>query len=111
MRLLTVVMHVIRQEGIAYEVLQWYICRMEAWFAADADMISLKAWDQASFFPFYVISCELLLLHSYQFELSENNNVVEVVYVLDGNINFLCITMKFIEETFNSCLDNFTSKM
>ncbi|KAK6154083.1 hypothetical protein DH2020_013722 [Rehmannia glutinosa] len=35
-----------RQEGLAYEVLQWYLCRMEAWFAADADMISLKAWDQ-----------------------------------------------------------------
>ncbi|CAA0814529.1 Probable polyamine oxidase 4 [Striga hermonthica] len=35
-----------RQEGLAHEVLQWYICRMEAWFAADADMISLKAWDQ-----------------------------------------------------------------
>ncbi|KAL7135350.1 hypothetical protein ABFS83_11G088700 [Erythranthe nasuta] len=36
----------LRQEGVACEVLQWYICRMEAWFAADADMISLKAWDQ-----------------------------------------------------------------
>ncbi|XP_059641525.1 probable polyamine oxidase 4 isoform X2 [Cornus florida] len=36
----------LRQEGIAQEVLQWYICRMEAWFAADADMISLKSWDQ-----------------------------------------------------------------
>ncbi|KAL9344113.1 hypothetical protein Peur_064544 [Populus x canadensis] len=36
----------LRQEGLAYEVLQWYICRMEAWFAADADMISLKSWDQ-----------------------------------------------------------------
>ncbi|XP_043716268.1 polyamine oxidase 5-like isoform X2 [Telopea speciosissima] len=36
----------LRQEGLAHEVLQWYICRMEAWFAADADMISLKAWDQ-----------------------------------------------------------------
>ncbi|CAI9753270.1 unnamed protein product [Fraxinus pennsylvanica] len=36
----------LRQRGLAYEVLQWYICRMEAWFAADADMISLKAWDQ-----------------------------------------------------------------
>ncbi|KAF5737719.1 polyamine oxidase 4 [Tripterygium wilfordii] len=36
----------LRQEGLAYEVLQWYICRMEAWFAADADMISLKNWDQ-----------------------------------------------------------------
>jgi hypothetical protein len=40
--------NVFRQEGLAYEVLQWYICRMEAWFAADADMISLKSWDQAS---------------------------------------------------------------
>ncbi|KAK4490443.1 hypothetical protein RD792_001120 [Penstemon davidsonii] len=39
----------LRQRGLAHEVLQWYICRMEAWFAADADMISLKAWDQASF--------------------------------------------------------------
>ncbi|KAH9738532.1 putative polyamine oxidase 4 [Citrus sinensis] len=36
----------LRQEGLAYEVLQWYICRMEAWFAVDADMISLKCWDQ-----------------------------------------------------------------
>lgn len=36
----------LRQEGLAYEVLQWYICRMEAWFAVDADMISLKTWDQ-----------------------------------------------------------------
>ncbi|XP_022883468.1 probable polyamine oxidase 4 [Olea europaea var. sylvestris] len=36
----------LRQGGLAYEVLQWYICRMEAWFAADADTISLKAWDQ-----------------------------------------------------------------
>ncbi|XP_022759403.1 probable polyamine oxidase 4 isoform X1 [Durio zibethinus] len=36
----------LRQEGLAYEVMQWYICRMEAWFAADADMISLKLWDQ-----------------------------------------------------------------
>lgn len=37
-----------RQQGLAHEVLQWFICRMEAWFAADADMISLKTWDQAS---------------------------------------------------------------
>lgn len=35
----------LRQHGLAHEVLQWYICRMEAWFAADADMISLKNWD------------------------------------------------------------------
>jgi polyamine oxidase len=38
----------LRQEGLAHEVLQWYLCRMEAWFAADADMISLQTWDQAS---------------------------------------------------------------
>jgi len=37
-----------RQKGLAHEVMQWFICRMEAWFAADADMISLKTWDQAS---------------------------------------------------------------
>ncbi|GMH07835.1 hypothetical protein Nepgr_009675 [Nepenthes gracilis] len=36
----------LRLGGLAHEVLQWYICRMEAWFAADADMISLKNWDQ-----------------------------------------------------------------
>ncbi|KAL3525102.1 hypothetical protein ACH5RR_013474 [Cinchona calisaya] len=36
----------LRQVGIAHEVLQWYICRMEAWFAADADMISLRNWDE-----------------------------------------------------------------
>ncbi|XP_019419803.1 PREDICTED: probable polyamine oxidase 4 [Lupinus angustifolius] len=36
----------LRQNGLAHEVLQWYICRMEAWFAADADMISLQTWDQ-----------------------------------------------------------------
>ncbi|KAL9266199.1 putative polyamine oxidase 4 [Drosera capensis] len=36
----------LRQGGLAHEVLQWYLCRMEAWFAADADMISLKNWDQ-----------------------------------------------------------------
>lgn len=39
---------------MAYEVLQWYICRMEAWFAVDANLISLKCWDQASE-PFYSI--------------------------------------------------------
>ncbi|KAF5203485.1 Polyamine oxidase, partial [Thalictrum thalictroides] len=36
----------LRQEGLAYKVLQWYICRMEGWFASDADTISLKYWDQ-----------------------------------------------------------------
>ncbi|KAK1322470.1 putative polyamine oxidase 4 [Acorus calamus] len=44
------------QVGLAYEVLQWYICRMEAWFAADANMISLKSWDQASSLSEHVLS-------------------------------------------------------
>ncbi|KAI3881542.1 hypothetical protein MKX03_035620 [Papaver bracteatum] len=36
----------LRQEGTAHNVLQWYLCRMEGWFAADADSISLKYWDE-----------------------------------------------------------------
>lgn len=36
----------LRQEGLAHKVLQWYLCRMEGWFATDADTISLKCWDQ-----------------------------------------------------------------
>ncbi|KAG5622976.1 hypothetical protein H5410_008194 [Solanum commersonii] len=50
----------LRQEGLSHEVLQWYICRMEAWFAADADTISLKTWDQASVFSFTVFINSLL---------------------------------------------------
>lgn len=46
-----------RQEGLAYEVLQWYICRMEAWFAADTEMISLRAWDQVNICPFFYSFC------------------------------------------------------
>lgn len=37
-----------RQEGLAHEVLEWYICRMEGWFSTDADKISLNSWDKAS---------------------------------------------------------------
>eukprot|EP00252_Welwitschia_mirabilis_P007574 TRINITY_DN1908_c0_g1_i1.p1 TRINITY_DN1908_c0_g1~~TRINITY_DN1908_c0_g1_i1.p1 ORF type:complete len:415 (-),score=90.38 TRINITY_DN1908_c0_g1_i1:249-1493(-) len=36
----------LRQTGLAHKVLQWYLCRMEGWFAADADSISLKGWDE-----------------------------------------------------------------
>ncbi|KAH7285193.1 hypothetical protein KP509_33G017300 [Ceratopteris richardii] len=36
----------LRLEGLAYKVLQWYICRMEGWFAADADKISLHCIDE-----------------------------------------------------------------
>ncbi|CAN6455277.1 unnamed protein product [Victoria cruziana] len=41
----------LRQEGLAHKVLQWYLCRMEGWFAADADTISLKNWDQEVLLP------------------------------------------------------------
>jgi polyamine oxidase len=37
-----------RLQGIDDQVLQWCVCRLEAWFAADADEISLKNWDQVS---------------------------------------------------------------
>lgn len=40
-----------RLEGVAHKVLQWYLCRMEGWFAADAETISLKCWDQEVLLP------------------------------------------------------------
>jgi polyamine oxidase len=36
----------LKLEGLSDQVLQWCVCRLEAWFAADADEISLKNWDQ-----------------------------------------------------------------
>lgn len=41
----------LRLEGVAHNVLQWYLCRMEGWFAADADTISLKYWDEEVLLP------------------------------------------------------------
>ncbi|XP_050228327.1 polyamine oxidase 2-like [Mercurialis annua] len=41
----------LRLEGLSHKVLQWYLCRMEGWFAADADTISLKSWDQEELLP------------------------------------------------------------
>ncbi|KAJ0975694.1 hypothetical protein J5N97_017659 [Dioscorea zingiberensis] len=41
----------LRQEGLAHKVLQWYLCRMEGWFASDADTISLKHWDKEVLLP------------------------------------------------------------
>ncbi len=35
-----------RQEGMAYKVLQWYLCRLEGWFATDAENISVQSWDE-----------------------------------------------------------------
>ncbi|CAK9324405.1 unnamed protein product [Citrullus colocynthis] len=41
----------LRLEGLAHKVLQWYLCRMEGWFSADANTISLKGWDQEELLP------------------------------------------------------------
>ncbi|KAM7266193.1 hypothetical protein ACFE04_004090 [Oxalis oulophora] len=41
----------LRLEGLGHKVLQWYLCRMEGWFAADADTISIKCWDQEELLP------------------------------------------------------------
>ncbi|XP_076918222.1 polyamine oxidase 2-like, partial [Bidens hawaiensis] len=41
----------LRLEGLPYKVLQWYLCRMEGWFAADAETISLKSWDKEELLP------------------------------------------------------------
>lgn len=41
----------LRLEGLPYKVLQWYLCRMEGWFAADAETISLKCWDKEELLP------------------------------------------------------------
>ncbi|CAI8596437.1 unnamed protein product [Vicia faba] len=41
----------LRLEGLAHKVLQWYLCRMEGWFAADSDTISLNGWDQEVLLP------------------------------------------------------------
>lgn len=41
----------LRLDGLAHRVLQWYLCRMEGWFAADAETISLKCWDKEVLLP------------------------------------------------------------
>ncbi|GAU12612.1 hypothetical protein TSUD_132220 [Trifolium subterraneum] len=41
----------LRLEGLSHKVLQWYLCRMEGWFAADSDTISLNGWDQEVLLP------------------------------------------------------------
>ncbi|KAJ6391967.1 hypothetical protein OIU77_025847 [Salix suchowensis] len=41
----------LRLEGLPHKVLQWYLCRMEGWFAADSETISLKCWDQEELLP------------------------------------------------------------
>eukprot|EP00271_Cylindrocystis_brebissonii_P020904 TRINITY_DN7200_c0_g2_i1.p1 TRINITY_DN7200_c0_g2~~TRINITY_DN7200_c0_g2_i1.p1 ORF type:complete len:505 (-),score=49.49 TRINITY_DN7200_c0_g2_i1:1246-2760(-) len=35
----------LRLSGLEYRVLQWYLCRMEGWFATDMDKISLQHWE------------------------------------------------------------------
>lgn len=46
-----------RLEGLDFKVLQWYLCRMEGWFATDADNISLKCWDQVKLLSSLLIHC------------------------------------------------------
>lgn len=41
----------LRLEGLGHNVLQWYLCRMEGWFAADSETISAKCWDQEVLLP------------------------------------------------------------
>ncbi|GMH07085.1 hypothetical protein Nepgr_008925 [Nepenthes gracilis] len=41
----------LKSEGLAHKVLQWYLCGMEGWFAADAETISLKCWDKEVLLP------------------------------------------------------------
>ncbi|XP_030450111.2 polyamine oxidase 2-like [Syzygium oleosum] len=41
----------LRLEGLHFKVLQWYLCRMEGWFAADADNISLNCWAEEELLP------------------------------------------------------------
>ncbi|CAI0461184.1 unnamed protein product [Linum tenue] len=41
----------LRLDGVSHKVLQWYLCRMEGWFAADAETISLQCWDQEELLP------------------------------------------------------------
>ncbi|KAK3183349.1 hypothetical protein Dsin_030635 [Dipteronia sinensis] len=41
----------LRLQGLSHKVLQWYLCRMEGWFAADADTISLNSWDKEELLP------------------------------------------------------------
>jgi len=36
----------LRLNGLAYQVLQWYMCRMEGWFATDIDSISARNWTE-----------------------------------------------------------------
>lgn len=49
-----------RLNGLGHKVLQWYLCRMEGWFAADADTISLKCWDQVNFLLTLFLHCLLV---------------------------------------------------
>ncbi|XP_073107721.1 polyamine oxidase 3 [Elaeis guineensis] len=41
----------LRQEGLAGKVFQWFLCRVEGWFAADADNISMKYSNEAILLP------------------------------------------------------------
>ena len=38
--------HACRREAMPHKVLQWYMCRMEGWFAADVENIFVQSWDE-----------------------------------------------------------------
>ena len=66
-----------RQEGIAYKVLQWYICRMEAWFTVDLDMTSLKNWD------------EVVIIFLYKSSIIYFHVVAQAAETLEGGLSIL----------------------
>eukprot|EP00898_Chlorokybus_atmophyticus_P007511 jgi/Chlat1/7761/Chrsp66S00568 len=38
-------------EGMHKRVLQWFVCRMEGWFAADISKLSFRYWDEEELLP------------------------------------------------------------
>lgn len=44
-----------RLQGLDWSVLQWYICRMEGWFATDWHHISGKFWEEVG--PMHSMPC------------------------------------------------------
>ncbi|CAI9109250.1 OLC1v1009037C1 [Oldenlandia corymbosa var. corymbosa] len=41
----------LRLDGLAHKILQWCLSRMEGWFAADANTISLESWHDEELLP------------------------------------------------------------
>ena len=56
----------LRLNGLAYKVLQWYMCRMKGWFATEIDNISTISWNEVR--GHFVISFSMIsyVLKCYQ---------------------------------------------